>query len=99
MKKLATISIILMFAVIGLTFGAAENNMGKCTCPGNTTCSQSACGANCGGLCAHVTTSNSSATATFQCGSHCPMKMCGNADDCKACCGPNCADCCGKANF
>jgi len=96
LRKLALILMVLLFAGIVLTLGQAGHNTGNCTCPSNTTCSQSACVVNCGSLCAHNTSLNSSATVAFQCGSNCPMKMCGTAGNCKACCGPKCAACCGK---
>ncbi|MGA9097300.1 MAG: hypothetical protein WB392_00040 [Methanotrichaceae archaeon] len=108
MKKLAAIvSIVLLFAGIGLTLG--QSCGGNCNCPSGTACSQSVCGANCVGSCTHDASvssttdtedasSASSASAASQCGTNCPKGGCAGQSGCKGCCGNNCAGCCACNN-
>ena len=97
MKKLAIVSIVLLFAGIGLAFGEAGHCTGNCNCPSGTACSQSVSGANCGGSCTNDASAASSSSVASPCGTHCPKGNCGGAADCKGCCGSNCGACCGSA--
>ncbi|MGD0954488.1 MAG: hypothetical protein ABR985_19210 [Methanotrichaceae archaeon] len=106
MKRLAMVSVLLLLlAGTGLTFG--QSCGGNCNCPIGTSCSQSVCGANCGGSCIHDAWGGSnngddesvasSASAASPCGTHCPKGNCEGASGCKGCCGSNCGACCGSA--
>ena len=97
MKKLAILSIVLLFAGIGLAFGEAGHCTGNCNCPSGTTCSQSVCGTSCGGSCVQEASVTPSASVASSCGTHCPLGGCGGTGGCQACCGANCAACCGAA--
>ncbi len=87
MKKLAIISIILLFAGIGSALGET----GHCGCSGSATCPQATCGSNCGGSCVQ------NANIGSPCGDNCPSNGCGTSGGCQACCGTNCAACCGNS--
>ena len=98
MKNLAIVSIVLLLAGIGLAFGEAGHCAGNCNRPSGTACSQSVCGASCGGSCVQEASVTPSASVTFSCGTHCPLGGCGGAGGCQACCGANCAACCGASS-
>ncbi|HWQ20095.1 MAG TPA: hypothetical protein VN455_09995 [Methanotrichaceae archaeon] len=98
MKNLAIISLLLLFAGIGIAFG----DTGNCSCPNSTACPQAGCVASCGGACAHNAGTESaaiSAPAAAACGAQCPNGGCGSAGGCQACCGTNCAACCGSSAY
>ena len=96
MKNLAIISLLLLFAGIGIAFG----DTGNCSCPNSSACPQVGCVASCGGTCSQNANAASAAFSVSEastCGTQCPKGDCGTVGGCQACCGSNCSACCGSS--
>ncbi|RQW77494.1 MAG: hypothetical protein EHM14_14270 [Methanothrix sp.] len=95
MKKPAIVLIVLLLAGSGLAMGKS-GSCGGSSCPVNMPCPQSGCATSSGG--SSVQSDAGSSAAASACQGHCSHDGCGTAGGCQACCGNNCAACCGAVN-
>jgi len=98
MKKLAILSIVLLFAGIGLAFGEADAAQETATALAVQRVRNRSVGRAVEVSCIQEASVTPSASVASSCGTHCPLGGCGGAGGCQACCGANCAACCGASS-
>ncbi|WP_334102191.1 hypothetical protein [Methanothrix soehngenii] len=86
MKKIAVVSLLLLFAGMASALGQA----GSCICPGGIPCGPSECLQNCTGTCAQGESSASS------CAASCPLGNCASKPQDQSCAMPSCCSATGN---